>query len=145
VSAIDSAALDWAVLAIAAAVVEVIVPHFGVIFVAIGATIAAVVALFTDSFAVQVAVFLFSTTTALVLLRQRFVAQLRSRRPMPSRAEALVGREGIVTADIEALVGSGRVNVGGEDWAARAAAPLPAGTRVRVLSSDGIVLEVTPT
>ena len=39
---------------------------------------------------------------------------------VPSRTDALVGREGIVTHDIEATVGAGRVNVGGEDWAARA-------------------------
>jgi membrane-bound serine protease (ClpP class) len=64
---------------------------------------------------------------------------------VPSRTEALVGREGVVTHDIETILGAGRVNVGGEDWAARALAPVTAGTRVRVVRADGIVLEVTPT
>jgi membrane protein implicated in regulation of membrane protease activity len=36
------------------------------------------------------------------------------------------------------------VNVGGEDWAARSAGRVPTGSRVRVVGSDGIVLEVTP-
>jgi membrane protein implicated in regulation of membrane protease activity len=36
------------------------------------------------------------------------------------------------------------VNVGGEDWAARATTVIPAGTHVRVHSADGIVLEVIP-
>ncbi len=63
---------------------------------------------------------------------------------VPSRTAALVGREGVVTHDIEATVGAGRVNVGGEDWAARAPTPMTAGTRVRVVRADGIVLEVTP-
>jgi membrane-bound serine protease (ClpP class) len=63
---------------------------------------------------------------------------------VPSRTEILIGREGVVTHDIEATIGAGRVNVGGEDWAARAAAPVRAGTRIRVVSADGIVLEVTP-
>ena len=68
-----------------------------------------------------------------------------SARPgVPSRTEALVGREGVVTHDIEPTVGAGRVNVGGEDWAARSADADPAGTRVRVVGADGIVLEVTP-
>lgn len=80
---------------------------------------------------------------SLWLIRPRIVAQLGAR-GVPSRTDTLVGREGIVTHDIEATVGAGRVNVGGEDWAARAPSPLRAGTRVRVVGADGIVLEVTP-
>jgi membrane protein implicated in regulation of membrane protease activity len=57
----------------------------------------------------------------------------------------LLGREGIVTHDIDPTVGSGRVNIGGQDWAARSLSPLAVGTRVRVAGADGIVLEVTPT
>jgi membrane-bound serine protease (ClpP class) len=64
-------------------------------------------------------------------------------RGVPSRTESLVGKDGVVTHDIEPTVGAGRVNVGGEDWAARAATPIPAGTRIRVVGADGIVLEVT--
>jgi membrane protein implicated in regulation of membrane protease activity len=37
----------------------------------------------------------------------------------------------------------GRVNVGGEDWAARAREPIATGVKVRVVGADGIVLEVT--
>ena len=40
-------------------------------------------------------------------------------------------------------LGTGRVNVGGEDWAARSAEPIPTGTKIRVVGADGIVLEVT--
>ena len=65
------------------------------------------------------------------------VARLGSR-GVPSRTDGLIGRQGVVTHDIEATVGAGRVNVGGEDWAARAAAPLPAGTRIRI---GGLVKE----
>jgi membrane protein implicated in regulation of membrane protease activity len=35
------------------------------------------------------------------------------------------------------------VTVGGEDWAARSAHPIPSGTKVTVTGADGIVLEVT--
>ena len=38
---------------------------------------------------------------------------------------------------------TGRVNVAGEDWAARSADAIPTGTRVRVVGADGIVLEGT--
>jgi membrane-bound serine protease (ClpP class) len=62
---------------------------------------------------------------------------------VPSRTESLVGRQGLVTHDIDPTLGTGRINVGGEDWAARCAEPLATGTTVRVMGADGIVLEVT--
>jgi membrane protein implicated in regulation of membrane protease activity len=140
----DSAALGWAALAVASALVEIVVPHFGIIFAAMGATAAAVVALFGAGMPLQVVVFFVTTGAALALLRQRFVRGAAGH-TMPSRAEAHVGREGIVTLDIDPIAGSGRVSVGGEDWAARSRMPIASGTRVRVVGSDGIVLEVTPT
>ena len=62
---------------------------------------------------------------------------------MPSRTAPLVGRHGQVTHDIDPTLGTGRINVGGEDWAARSTDTIPAGTKVRVVGADGIVLEVT--
>jgi membrane protein implicated in regulation of membrane protease activity len=138
----DGPALVWAALAIVAAIVEVSIPHFGVIFVTVSAAAAALVAVAGLGLAPQIVVFAVVLVLSLLLLRPRIMARL-SARGVPSRTEALTGREGIVTHDIESLVGAGRVNVGGEDWAARAAVPLPAGTRVRVVGADGIVLEVT--
>ena len=44
--------------------------------------------------------------------------------------------------ELAMLLGTGRVNVGGEDWAARCTEPIPPGTKVRVVGADGIVLEV---
>ena len=75
---------------------------------------------------------------SLWLIRPRLISHLHAP-GVPSRTEALIGRQGVVTQDIDALVGAGRVNVGGEDRAARAPMPLPAGTTVRVTAADGIV------
>jgi membrane protein implicated in regulation of membrane protease activity len=141
---LDSAALAWAALAIVSAFVEVLAPHFGIIFAAMGAAAAALAAMLSFGTVVQAVVFVVGTGLSMALLRQRFVKSMAARR-MPSRAEAHVAREGVVTHDIDPLVGAGRVNVGGEDWAARAAVPIATGTRIRVVGSDGIVLEVTPT
>jgi len=66
-----------------------------------------------------------------------------SGRGVPSRTESLVGRHAVVTHDIDPTAGTGRVNVGGEDWAARSGEAIAAGVRVRVVGADGIVLEVT--
>ena len=101
-------------------------------------------AVFGAGFPIQLIVFVVVTGVSVALLRERFVRSTAGRK-MPSRAEALSGREGVVTLDIEPLVGAGRVNVGGEDWAARADVSIATGARIRVVGSDGIVLKVTPT
>jgi membrane protein implicated in regulation of membrane protease activity len=61
---------------------------------------------------------------------------------VPGRTEALVGRHGVVTEAIDPVRGTGRVNVGGQDWAARSGADVEPGTRITVTGADGIVLEV---
>jgi membrane protein implicated in regulation of membrane protease activity len=139
----DAPALAWLALAIVAAIVEVSIPHFGVMFVSIGAVAAALAAAFGAGLAVQLIVFAAALVLSLLLLRDRLLTRMGGP-GVPSRTDNLIGREGIVTHDVDATVGAGRVNVGGEDWAARAAAPLTAGTRVRVVAADGIVLEVRP-
>ena len=140
---IHSAAVAWVVLAVVAAVVEITIPHFGLIFVSVAAVAAALVSAAGFGAVGQSATFAVALALSLGLLRPRMVAKLGSR-GIPSRTDTLIGRDGVVTLDIEATVGAGRVNVGGEDWAARSAVPIAAGTRIRVVSADGIVLEVVP-
>ncbi len=138
----DGSAAAWLTIALGAAIAEVTIPHFGVIFVSVGAVAAAGVAALGFGFPLQIVVFLVALSLSFVLIRPRLMARMGGR-GLPSRTDPLIGRQGVVTHDIDPTVGAGRVNVGGEDWAARAAAPLPAGTRIRVVAADGIVLEVT--
>jgi len=56
-------------------------------------------------------------------------------------AAAMIGEIGVVR---QALAPRGKVFVHGELWKARAGSPLPAGTRVKVVSLDNLVLEVEP-
>jgi membrane-bound serine protease (ClpP class) len=74
------------------------------------------------------------------LLLFALAALLRARkRPVVTGGEALIGAAG------EALSwdgAEGRVRVRGETWRARAGAPLAAGTTVKVVSRDGLVLLV---
>ena len=136
--------LTWLALALVSAIIEVSIPHFGFAFVGAGAFAAA---------ADGVSWLLVPMQLGDVRRRHDRVARRaalgarqadlgqgwRSRRG-PS---TLVGRHGTVTHDIDPTLGTGRVNVGGEDWAARSTEPIAAGTKVRVVGADGIVLEVT--
>ncbi len=89
------------------------------------------------SFAVVVAV-------SLALLRPRMLGWLGRTPGVPSRTDTLIGKQGQVTQAINPTLGTGRVIVAGEDWAARSTSVVAAGVDVRVVGADGIVLEVLP-
>ena len=137
-------ALAWLGVAFVAAMIEVSVPHFGSAFVSAAAVAAAAAAFFGFTISTQLLTFVVVLVASLVLLRSRLVRRLGGP-GVPTRTEPLIGREGMVTSDIDPTLGTGRVIVGGEDWAARSLNPIAAGTRVTVTRADGIVLEVTPT
>jgi len=137
------AVLVWLAVAFVAAVLEVSVPHFGSAFVGAGAIAAAAAAFFGFDVPIQLGTFVVVLIVSLVGLRSRLVGRLGGQ-GVPSRTDQVIGRHGVVTHDIEPTTGAGRVNVGGEDWAARSTDAIAAGAKVRVVRADGIVLEVTP-
>ena len=128
--------------AFVAAIVEVSVPHFGFAFVSAGAIAAAAAAFFGYGVPVQFGTFVLVMTVSLAVLRSRLLGKLGGR-GVPSRTDTLVGRHAVVTHEIDPTLGMGRVNVAGEDWAARSAEAIAVGSKVRVVGADGIVLEVT--
>jgi membrane protein implicated in regulation of membrane protease activity len=135
-------ALAWLAVATIAAILEVSVPHFGSAFVSAGAVAAAIAAYLGFSVTAQFAAFVIVLTASIALLRTRILERIGGP-GVPSRTAPLIGRHGVVTHDVDPTVGTGRVNVGGEDWAARSGETITIGTKVRVVSADGIVLEVT--
>jgi membrane protein implicated in regulation of membrane protease activity len=138
----EVATLAWLALALVGAIVEVSIPHFGFAFVSAGAVAAAIAAYFGFGIIPQIGIFVVVLVVSLIGLRSRLVGYLGGQ-GVPSRTDPLVGKQGIVTHEIDTTLGSGRVNVGGEDWAARAHEPIPTGVKIRVVGADGIVLEVT--
>ncbi|HVT03023.1 MAG TPA: NfeD family protein [Thermoanaerobaculia bacterium] len=133
----------WLALAVFSIGIEVVSAHFGSIFIALGALVAAVVAAIGLGLPFQAVAFVASAFLSLAVLRPTLVSKMRSR-GVPSRTEVLVGKRGVITDAIDPDLGSGRLTVAGEDWAARASRPLPVGTPVRVEWADGIVLHVEP-
>jgi membrane protein implicated in regulation of membrane protease activity len=138
----EFAVFMWLVVAFVAAILEVSIPHFGSAFVSAAAIAAAAAAYLELTVPMQIGTFVVVLIVSLVGLRSTLVGRLGGR-GVPSRTEALIGRSGVVTHDIEPTIGAGRVNVSGEDWAARSGSTIAAGTKIKVVSADGIVLEVT--
>lgn len=142
--AIDTATFAWVLLAIGAAVVEILTPQFGVIFVSVGAGAGALVTLLGGGVVWQVLSFAVVVAVSLTLLRPRMLGWLGRTPGVPSRTDTLIGKQGQVTQVINPTLGTGRVIVAGEDWAARSTSVVAAGVDVRVVGADGIVLEVLP-
>lgn len=132
----------WVFIAIVAALIELALPSFGFIFVTAGALVAAIAAWLGANMPVQIAALSIVLVVSLMLIRPRLVARLGSK-GVPSRTEALLGRRGRVTEDVNPTLGTGRVNVGGEDWAASSDRFIPAGTDIVVNGADSIVLRVS--
>jgi membrane-bound serine protease (ClpP class) len=77
-------------------------------------------------------------SAALLLLA--LTALLRSRRrPVVTGSEALIGAEG---ETVSWQGGEGRVRVKGEIWLARSDTPLAAGSHVKIVGRDGLILRV---
>jgi membrane protein implicated in regulation of membrane protease activity len=142
--AIDTPTLAWVILAIAAALIELLTPQFGFIFVSAGAIGGALVNMFGGGLVWQVLSFAVIVAVSLTMVRPRMLGWLGHTPGVPSRTAPLIGRQGLVTETINPTLGTGRVTVAGEDWAARSASAVAAGVEVRVVGADGIVLEVLP-
>jgi membrane protein implicated in regulation of membrane protease activity len=133
----------WLIVALAAGIVEVLVPAFVFLFVALAALLTAVTVWLGFSVTVQVVFFAASSLLLLLVVRPVLASRRLGGKGVPSRTEALAGKRGHVTEAIDPVRGTGRVNVAGEDWAARAASSVPMGAEVHVDGADGIVLLVS--
>lgn len=133
----------WFGLAIVCAILEMALPYFGLIFVSGAAFVALIISMFWPSWAVEGVAFAITLALGLLLLRPRLVRKLQTSQPnLPSRTEALIGQQAVVSEAIDPSRGVGRVEVGGHDWAATAEHPISQSRVVEVVGADGIVLKV---
>jgi membrane protein implicated in regulation of membrane protease activity len=133
----------WLAVALLSGIVEMIVPALVCLFVAIAAVLTAGLAWMGFSPTVQIVFFAAASVLLLLVVRPILATKRLGGAGVPSRTEALAGKLAHVTEAIDPVRGTGRVNVAGEDWAARSAAPVPLGVEVRVEGADGIVLLVS--
>jgi membrane-bound serine protease (ClpP class) len=94
----------------------------------------------TPGFALSTGVVAGAAIGSAALLLLALAALLRTRkRPVVTGSEALIGAEGETVSWQD---GQGRVRVEGEIWLARSDASLAAGSRVKIVGRDGLVLRV---
>jgi membrane protein implicated in regulation of membrane protease activity len=129
----------WLALLVIFAAAEGISVGLTSIWFAAGALCALVVALLGGPLWLQIVVFI--VVSALCLLAVRPLAKkFFTPGVQPTNADRIIGREALVTEDIDDLQGKGAVVIGGVTWTARSGTDqiIPSGTKVKVLRIEGV-------
>jgi len=141
---VDYAGAALVLVGIGLLVAEIFIGSFGVIGLAgiVAFAVGSIIMFRFDvpEFGLSLAVVLAATlvTAGFFLLVLAMLVRSRRRKVVTGK-EALIGAEG---ETVEWQGPEGRVRVLGEIWRARAAGPLAAGARVKVVGRDGLVLRV---
>lgn len=134
----------WLVAMVILLIVEGAVPGLVSIWFALGALAAMISAFFDAPFWLQLVWFAAVSVAALCLTRP-FVKKFVNSKVQPTNADALIGKECIVTEDIDNIAGEGAVKISGKVWTARSAddsVKLSQGQVVRVKEIQGVKLIV---
>ena len=133
----------WLIILVVLGLAEAATVTLVSIWFAFGALAALLVSLFCTNFWAQLVVFLVVSTLCLALMRpiarRKFTPHLR-----PTNLDLLLGKDAVVTEDIDNLAATGQVKVGGQIWTARSETetPIPKGTVVKVLRIEGVKIIV---
>lgn len=138
----------WLIIAVILLILELMTGGLYIICFAFGAAAASLVALVTGDFdgclIVQLLVWAIASALSLFCIRPLMRNYLHKEENVKaSNADAIIGRIGVVSEDIEAG-GYGRVAIDGDDWKALSAdgVAITKGTKVSVVSRDSIILKV---
>ena len=135
----------WLVAAAVLGVAEVMTTTLAFGLVAVGAVAAALAGAVGGNPVIQGTVFVVVSVAGIVLIRPVALRRLRRRPSLRTGTAALVGRTGLVLAEVTPH--SGRVMIGGEEWSARPydeSSVMPAGSTVDVLQIKGAIALVHP-
>lgn len=135
----------WIIIAGVCLIGEILTSGFLIFWLSIGALIAMVVSFFVDSIIVQTAVFVISSAI-LIFATKPFVKKFAKTKDVKTNAYSIIGKNAIVTKDIDSINGKGQIKVDSETWSALGQDDMniEKGTEVEVLKIDGVKAIVTP-
>lgn len=135
----------WLALLILFGVAEAATVALVSIWFAAGALVALLATIVTDNIWTQIFLFVLVSAVTMAVVRplaKRYVFPHR----VPTNADRVIGREGIITQAVDNLASAGVVVVAGMAWTARSetGAGIPEGTPVTVKRIEGVKLYVAP-
>ncbi len=136
----------WLVLLIVAIVVEVLTMGLTTIWFAGGTLVAILAAMLHLPIWLQIILFAGVSLTLLFFTRPVAVKYFNRDR-IKTNVESMVGRQAVVTGEIDNIQGIGQVTLSGQEWSARSTdekVRIPVGSVVNVVSVSGVKLIVRP-
>ena len=134
----------WLVVLIVSIGVEVATLGLTSIWFAGGAVVAVIVAAVHGPVWLQILLF-FAVSLLLLFFTRPIAVRYFNRDRVRTNVESMIGRQAIVTSEIDNLQGIGQVTVGGQEWSARTEADgmnLQPGTVVDIVAVNGVKLIV---
>ena len=135
--------LVWLILAVVLGVAEAVTISLISIWFAIGAVAAIIPAYFGVPIWGQILVFLAVSAIAFAFTK-RFFKDIVKVKKQPTNSDSLIGTDGIVTAEINNLEGTGKVYISGLTWSAKSlnGEDIPEGAVVNARKIEGATLVV---
>jgi len=130
----------WLIIFLGLVFLELFTTNLVSIWFAIGSLVSFVVSMFIEDTTIQIAVFIVVSAISLILT-QKFVKKVRGREPEKTNLDRVIGKIGIVTEEITKLE-PGEVKVDGKKWSAVSTKKVKVGSKVEILSIDGVKLNV---
>ena len=134
----------WLVVLIVSIGVEVATLGLTSIWFAGGAVVAVIVAAVHGPVWLQILLF-FAVSLLLLFFTRPIAVRYFNRDRVRTNVESMIGRQAIVTSEIDNLQGIGQVTVGGQEWSARTEKDgqnLQPGTVVDIVAVSGVKLIV---
>ena len=134
----------WLIAFILFVVGEAVTVGLVSIWFAVGALGALLTAALGGGLWLQIAVFMILSALSLMLLKPLSRKWMAGHKAARTNADRVIGETALVTEDIDNTMATGQVQVDGQIWTARSAhgVVIPAGSRVKVLSIQGVKVMV---
>lgn len=135
----------WGVLFIGLIILESVTAQMVSVWFALGSLAAFITAIFSDSFVVELIVFILVSVILLIFTRP-FVKKYLITKKCPTNADMALGQEGIVIQEIDNLRGVGRIMLHGQSWNARTEddSVVAKDQKVTVIRIEGVTAYVKP-
>ena len=130
----------WMIIFLVLVFVELITINLVTIWFAVGALVSFILTYFVDDVMIQIGVFIVVSIISLILTK-KIVNKLKGGKTEATNLDRVIGKVGIVTEKITKLE-PGAVKVDGKKWTAVSSNDISEGSKVEILSIDGVKLNV---
>lgn len=132
--------LTWLIIFIFLIFVEIATVNLVSIWFAIGAIASCILSIYVDNLIIQLGCFVITSTICLILTKS-IISKIKNHKITPTNLDRVIGDIGIVTEDIDEFK-NGEVKVDGKTWTATSKETLKVGTKVKIVSLNGVKLNV---